>query len=103
MGSKAEDDLPYMILSYANGKGSYEHIDQNKGGRIDTSYKPRPIKFRYPSTLPRNSETHGGGDVAVYANGPWSHLFSGNYEQNAIPHMMAYAACIGKEPFKCPI
>lgn len=41
------------------------------------------------------SETHGGEDVAVYARGPWAHLFSGNYEQALIPHAMAYAARIG--------
>lgn len=43
----------------------------------------------------RSYETHGGDDVSVYVNGPWSHLFTGTYEQHTIPHMLAYAACIG--------
>lgn len=47
------------------------------------------------STAPRNSETHGGDDVGVYASGPWSHLFIGAYEQSNIPVAMAYAAKIG--------
>lgn len=40
-------------------------------------------------------ETHGGEDVAIYARGPYSHLFSGVLEQNTIPHFMAFASCIG--------
>lgn len=102
VGNKANDKLDHMILSYGNGLGYWDHVNQTDGTRVDPSNMPRPIKFRYPGTFPNNLETHGGGDVAVFANGPWSHLFGGNYEQNAIPHMMAYAACIGTEPFKCP-
>lgn len=45
--------------------------------------------------------THGGDDVAVFASGPWAHLFTGNYEQNYIPHAMGYAACIGKGLSAC--
>ena len=41
------------------------------------------------------SETHGGEDVPIYADGPMSFLFSGTVEQSYIPHAMAYAACIG--------
>lgn len=42
-----------------------------------------------------DSETHGGDDVAVFATGPYHHMFSGLYEQSQIPHIMAFAACIG--------
>lgn len=40
-------------------------------------------------------ETHGGEDVAVFALGPWAHLFVGNYEQNYIPYAISYAAQMG--------
>jgi alkaline phosphatase len=40
-------------------------------------------------------DTHGGDDVGIYALGPYSHLFEGVIEQHIIPHIMAYAACIG--------
>jgi hypothetical protein len=33
--------------------------------------------------------------VAVFSNGPWAHLLVGNFEQNYIPIVMAYAARIG--------
>lgn len=44
--------------------------------------------FKFPSMVPLISETHGGEDVAVFARGPWSHLFTGSYEQNFIPHAL---------------
>lgn len=57
--------------------------------------------YEFPSTVPLESATHGGDDVGVYASGPWSHLFSGVYEQNFIPHAMSYAACIGNGIMAC--
>lgn len=36
-----------------------------------------------------------GEDVGIYAHGPQSHLFVGNYEQSYIPMIMAYIAEIG--------
>ncbi|XP_055533114.1 membrane-bound alkaline phosphatase-like [Wyeomyia smithii] len=90
------DQLPYMTISYGNGLGFYEHVDAGVEGRVDIrSLDTTDNEFRFPTTLPVESETHGGEDVAVYASGPWSHLFTGSYEQNTIPHMMAYALCVG--------
>lgn len=83
-----------MILSYANGPGYALHVDE-MGGRIDPRKYEHYFKLPYPATIPRGSESHGGEDVSIYAIGPWSHLFSGNYEQHAIPHLMAHASCIG--------
>lgn len=57
--------------------------------------------YTYPSTVPLKEATHGGDDVAVFASGPWAHIFTGTYEQNYIPHAMAYAACIGKGLTAC--
>lgn len=57
--------------------------------------------YVYPSNAPLKSETHGGDDVGVFALGPWSHLFTGVYEQNIIPHVMAYASCIGNGLSAC--
>lgn len=49
----------------------------------------------FPTTLPLDSETHGGDDVAIFALGPHAHLFTGVMEENVIPHIMAYSACVG--------
>ncbi|XP_058466144.1 membrane-bound alkaline phosphatase-like [Malaya genurostris] len=90
------DGLPYMTLSYANGVGFYDHIDIENKTRMDVrTIDTSSDFFRFPATFPVEYETHGGEDVSVYASGPWAHLFTGTYEQNTIPHMMAYAACIG--------
>lgn len=59
------------------------------------------LNFTYPSLVPISRETHGGEDVAVFAHGPHSHLFTGHYEQNFIPHALAYAACIGPQLTAC--
>jgi len=48
-----------------------------------------------------DSETHGGEDVAIYANGPMSHLFQGVQEQSYIAHAMAYASCVGSNKDHC--
>ena len=37
--------------------------------------------------------THAAEDVAVYAAGPMSFLFTNTIEQHVIPHIMAYSAC----------
>lgn len=57
--------------------------------------------FQYPVLVPLKSAAHGGDDVAVFATGPWAHLFTGIYEQNVIPHFMAFASCIGDELTAC--
>ncbi|XP_062558478.1 membrane-bound alkaline phosphatase-like [Armigeres subalbatus] len=96
LAGTGSDGLPYTTINYANGLGYHVHMDSVNGGRkniseMDTSGD----EFRFPATAPLYSETHAGEDVAVFASGPWSHLFTGTYEQNTLPHMMAYAACIG--------
>lgn len=83
-----------MTMSYANGLGFYVH--KTDEGRVDASKIDRTANgFRFPTTLPVDSESHGGEDVGIWAVGPWAHLFQGTMEQHAIPHIMAYAACIG--------
>lgn len=47
--------------------------------------------FIQQALLPRSSETHSGVDVAIYASGPFSHLFDGTVEQNYIFHVMQHA------------
>lgn len=93
---KGEDGLPYLTLSYANGKSFYNTYDNSTGKRVDLSTVDiSGLEYTFSSTVPLTAETHAGDDVGVYASGPWSHLFLGNYEQNNIPILMSYAAKIG--------
>eukprot|EP00057_Strongylocentrotus_purpuratus_P034146 XP_794100.4 PREDICTED: intestinal-type alkaline phosphatase [Strongylocentrotus purpuratus] len=94
--NNGSDDKPYLTLSYANGPGGIALADSY----INTGARPNHYTSDYDSegfvqdaTVPAISETHGGTDVAIYAHGPWSHLFHGTHEQNYIPHVVRYAAC----------
>ncbi|GBN94275.1 Alkaline phosphatase, tissue-nonspecific isozyme, partial [Araneus ventricosus] len=51
--------------------------------------------------VPLSDETHGGEDVPIYATGPMAHLFRGVVEQSYVAHVMAYAACIGRNKQHC--
>ncbi|KAL0822115.1 hypothetical protein ABMA28_005479 [Loxostege sticticalis] len=77
--NKDKDGIPYMTLSYSNGRGARRQLN---GVRV-------------------NSETHGGDDVGVFARGPHHDMFSGVYEQSQLPHLMAYAGCIGPGLHAC--
>lgn len=93
--SLGSDNLPYPTISYANGNGFSNTYDLT-GARQDLSNTNFSDPYlRYMAMVALDSEAHGGDDVGVYASGPWSHLFTGNYEQNNIPVAMAYAARIG--------
>ncbi|XP_036338961.1 alkaline phosphatase-like [Rhagoletis pomonella] len=96
-GQLADDQLPYATLSYANGPGFDYNVMKANGAikrknlhKINMKNKDYP----FPSMVPLESETHGGDDVGVFASGPFAHLFTGNYEQNFLPHAIAYAACL---------
>lgn len=88
------DHLPYMILNYAAGPGFNNHMKNGKRLNL-TQLNTNDYRFMFPAAAHMNSGLHAGEDVVVYANGPWSHLFNGVYEQNFIAHALAYAACIG--------
>ncbi|GAA6087150.1 alkaline phosphatase, tissue-nonspecific isozyme [Tachysurus ichikawai] len=92
------DLLPYTTLMYGNGPG--HKIINNKRPdirKVDTKSKD----YVQLAAVPLDTETHGGEDVAVLAQGPMAHLFQGINEQNYIAHAMAYAACMGTNQNHC--
>ncbi|XP_016298200.1 intestinal-type alkaline phosphatase-like [Sinocyclocheilus anshuiensis] len=96
---KAEDNLPYTSILYANGPG-YAHVNGTRGNVTKVDYFDE--EYMQQAAVPLESETHGGEDVAIYAKGPMAHLFHGVKEQNYVAHAMAYAACL--EPYtNCPL
>lgn len=87
----ADDGKPYTTLGYMNGPGA--RLDEPRAdlSQIDTT----DIDFLQQSLVPLGeSETHGGDDVAILAQGPWAHLFHGVVEQNLIYHVMDHAGDI---------
>jgi alkaline phosphatase len=90
----------FFSLSYANGPGYSDHINDDGTRSSPQGKNYLNSKFRQPTTVPEYEETHAGEDVAVFANGPQSHLFTGVYEQSYIAHAMAYASCLGSNDFE---
>ena len=59
------------------------------------------VKFVQDGVVPMEYSTHGGEDVALFAKGPWSHLFTGSHEESYVHHAFNYAMCIGKGKKMC--
>jgi alkaline phosphatase len=98
----AADGMPYTTLGYANGLGFRNLFSQTDA---DHSYHSHPATGRYDlskvntqaagfhqeALVPKESETHGGEDVAIYATGPGAHLITGSNEQSIVFHAINYA------------
>jgi len=91
-----DDGKPFTVVNFLNGPGSVliEQPDGTfAGSRPDfTEADATDIDYLQQALVPKSSETHSGEDVAVYAKGPFAHLFDGTIEQNYIFHVMHHAA-----------
>ncbi len=77
---------PFTTLNYANGKGA------RSGDRPNlTQAEVTNPDYKQEATIPLADETHGGEDVAIFANGVNSYLMRGSMEQNWIFYVMADA------------
>jgi alkaline phosphatase len=78
---------PVPTLGYANGP-----LEVRAGAKtLRSTLPPTDPDFLQPKTFLFGAETHGGEDVALYAQGPGSALVSGTLEQNSIFHIIASA------------
>jgi alkaline phosphatase len=91
----ADDGKPYTVAGFLNGPGSVliRQPDGNYyGGRPEvTEERATDLEYLQQALIPKSSESHSAEDVAVYAKGPWAHLFEGTVEQNFIFHVMHHA------------
>lgn len=101
-GEKHSDELemgadgkPYTAVGYLNGAGSVltEQADGSYFGTRPnvTAEEAADPDYLQQAMMPRSSETHAPDDVAIYASGPWAHLFDGTVEQSYIYHVMQHA------------
>lgn len=103
--SLAQDKLPYTTLGYRNGRGfavdlggDARYNKPTDAGRHDLSdVDTEDHNFHQEALIPLSSESHSAEDVAIFAGGPWAHLFTKVHEQNYIYHVMRYAAKIDKK------
>ncbi|SES27928.1 alkaline phosphatase [Tranquillimonas rosea] len=97
----ADDGKPYPVIGYLNGPGSVltEQDDGTySGSRPDvTQEEATDLDYLQQALIPKSSESHSGEDVAVYAKGPFAHLFDGTLEQNVIFHVMHHAVTGGEQ------
>ncbi|XP_077386876.1 alkaline phosphatase, tissue-nonspecific isozyme [Festucalex cinctus] len=92
------DMKPFTSIAYGNGPG-YKLVEGERENISNVNFGD--VHYQAQSAVPLSSETHGGEDVPVFAKGPLAHLMHGVHEQNYIPHVMAYAACIGSNKAHC--
>lgn len=93
------DQKPFTSILYGNGPG-YKVTNGVRENISVVDYNEN--NYQAQAAVPLKWETHGGEDVAVFSRGPMAHLLHGVQEQNYIPHVMAYAACIGQNKNHCP-
>lgn len=91
--NQAKDGKPYTVIGYLNGSGSVLREDKEWSGTrpVPTQDEAIDMDYTQQALIPMSSETHSGEDVAIYAKGPWAHLFDGTLEQNYIFHVMNHA------------
>ena len=98
IAGSADDKKPYTTLGYMNGPGAIK-VGEPRADLTDVdTHDP---DFLQQALVPLGeSETHAGDDVAIFAQGPWAHLFQGVVEQNMIYHVMAKATDMAAKPQK---
>ncbi|WP_339671877.1 alkaline phosphatase [Dasania marina] len=88
----ALDGKPYTTLAYANGEVAMNKktiLPRENVSVVNTEADDYKQQALVPLFY---GESHGGEDVAIYASGPWAHLFRGVQEQHYIYHVMRHAA-----------
>ena len=97
------DGLPYTTLGYLNGRGMHDLGNETDADAVDdhpinvgrkdiSNIDTTASGYHQEALIPRDSETHGGEDVAIFATGQGAHLVTGVNEQNVIFHIMMYAS-----------
>ena len=89
---KDRNGKPFTTLNYINGTGY-------RGGERPTLTQQEVTNpdYKQEAVIPLGSETHGGEDVAIFANGVNAHLIRGSMEQNWIFYVMADALRLGNK------
>ena len=91
----AADGKPYTVVTFGNGAGSVlvqQEDGSYSGERPDlTQEEAMDPDYLQQALVPMNSETRSGVDVALWATGPWAHLFGGTMDQETIFHVMHHA------------
>lgn len=86
--TQANDGLHYTSANYRNGASAM--LSDKPRAEVELKQSLQP-DYQQQSLVPLSYETHGGEDVALYAVGPWAHLFASTMEQHWVFHVMRHA------------
>jgi alkaline phosphatase len=107
--------LPYTTLNYVSGRGYTGATDKSPEGSKHFPEAPRTFKvitkgrpdlaktdptdpdYMQEALIPLGDETHGGEDVAIFAEGVDAHLIRGSMEENWIFYVMADALRVARK------
>ncbi|XP_072945043.1 alkaline phosphatase-like [Epargyreus clarus] len=95
LGPSSFDHINYTTLSYGSGgPGSFQYNASSGSIVRDNPSDKNSDDYMYEqiAAVPLEENYHGGGDVAVYARGPFAHLFHSIHEQNYVFHAIVHAA-----------
>jgi len=87
---KLKDGGFYTSMNYRNGPGAVNWQQDKARPSVNPEQALLP-DYKQQALVPLDYETHGGEDVALYAAGPWAHLFGGTMEQHWVYHVMQHA------------
>ncbi|XP_045526161.1 alkaline phosphatase-like [Pieris brassicae] len=103
VGPSRVDGLNYTTIAYGTGgPGSRQYEIQVVNGtnqivrRDPTQDDTTDFMYEQIAAITLEENKHGGGDVGVYASGPYSHLFHNVHEQHYVYYAISYAARLGK-------
>ena len=85
--AKAADGLPYTTLVFGNGGGPRK-ATRDDLTNVDTSGNK---DYQQEVGVPLGSETHGGGDVNLFATGAGSSIFKGTLDNTKVYTLMKTA------------
>ncbi|XP_041981092.1 alkaline phosphatase, tissue-nonspecific isozyme isoform X2 [Aricia agestis] len=99
IGPSPYDHKNYTTLAYGTGGPGSVHyaVDNGTAVRTDPSGQDTAsYTYEQIAAVPLDENSHGGGDVVIYAKGPFAHLFHSVHEQHYVHHAIKYAARMGE-------
>nr|CDS24569.1 intestinal type alkaline phosphatase 1 [Echinococcus granulosus] len=100
-GEQTLDMKGMLPIGYMTGPGAKMNATRDDVSKMNDTYI-NDKDTQLQALIPINWSTHGGDDVAVFANGPFSYLFHSTVENTFIAQAMKYAMCAPpytNEPF----
>lgn len=96
IAQKAIDGTPYTTLLYATGGKNNDAHTVNKTRDDPSVHDTTDFSYSQQALVITDEAYHGGGDVIIYAAGPYAHLFHSVHEQNYAAEVVAFAAKLEK-------